>query len=89
MDSLVHHVPASHLQVQETDTRNLMDLYGEVAYADLEKESVYDLTEPNLLKVKRSKTAQRSRGLVWSCPVWICPVKGPSQRDAGLWGVVR
>ncbi|KXZ51732.1 hypothetical protein GPECTOR_11g179 [Gonium pectorale] len=39
--------------VRETDTRALMELYGEVAYADLEGESVYDLTEANMLKLVR------------------------------------
>ncbi|EFJ53022.1 hypothetical protein VOLCADRAFT_120152 [Volvox carteri f. nagariensis] len=39
--------------VRETDTRTLLEMYGEMAYADLEKESVYDLTESNLLKMVR------------------------------------
>ncbi|GIL45260.1 hypothetical protein Vafri_2548 [Volvox africanus] len=41
------------LQISETDTRSLLEMYGEVAYADLEKESVYDLTESNLVKMVR------------------------------------
>ncbi|KAG2447577.1 hypothetical protein HYH02_007500 [Chlamydomonas schloesseri] len=39
--------------VSDTDTRALTELYGELAYADLEAESVYDLSEANLLKVVR------------------------------------
>ncbi|GIL93942.1 hypothetical protein Vretimale_174 [Volvox reticuliferus] len=39
--------------ISETDTRSLLEMYGEVAYADLEKESVYDLTESNLVKMVR------------------------------------
>ncbi|GLC34065.1 hypothetical protein PLESTB_000833500 [Pleodorina starrii] len=39
--------------VRETDTRSLLDMYGDLACADLEKESVYDLTESNLLKLVR------------------------------------
>ncbi|KAG2425849.1 hypothetical protein HXX76_013473 [Chlamydomonas incerta] len=39
--------------VSDTDTRTLLEIYGELAYADLEAESVYDLSEANLLKVVR------------------------------------
>ncbi|PNH01373.1 hypothetical protein TSOC_012747, partial [Tetrabaena socialis] len=41
------------LQVRETDTRSLLELYGDLAYADLERESVYDVSEANLLKLVR------------------------------------
>ncbi|GFR42463.1 hypothetical protein Agub_g3371 [Astrephomene gubernaculifera] len=39
--------------VRDTDTRSLQELFGEVAFADLERESVYDMTEANLLKLVR------------------------------------
>lgn len=38
-------------QVREGDTRSLLEMYGELAYVDLEKESVYEMTEANMLKV--------------------------------------
>lgn len=40
-------------QVQETDTRSLTELYNDLAFADLESDSSYNLTEANLLKVRR------------------------------------
>lgn len=38
-------------QIAETDTRSLMELFADVAHADLEAESGYNLTEANLVKV--------------------------------------
>lgn len=39
------------LQTRETDTRTLMSMYSELAYADLDNESVYDMSEANMVKV--------------------------------------
>ncbi len=39
-------------QAREGDTRSLLEMYGELAYVDLEKESVYEMTEANMLKVR-------------------------------------
>ncbi|KAG2487452.1 hypothetical protein HYH03_014019 [Edaphochlamys debaryana] len=38
---------------RDTDVRSVLELYGELAYANLDKESVYDLSEANLLKLVR------------------------------------
>lgn len=43
-------------QIEETDTKALMELFADAAFADLEAESGYNLTEANLLKVRCEST---------------------------------
>lgn len=40
--------------VRESDTRSLMEMYQELAHAELEGESVYEMTESNLIKLVRT-----------------------------------
>jgi hypothetical protein len=40
------------LQVHTTDTATAMDLFDEVAHGDFEGESMYNLSEANLIKVR-------------------------------------
>jgi hypothetical protein len=51
MHATIQHLTHSLPQMQDGDTRTLMDVMNELQTADLERESSYNLTESSLLQL--------------------------------------